>query len=620
MDMSMNSHSAEISLLALPLVLLAAAVISVPIARFARLSAIVAYLVAGVVIGPYGLGVFSTPERVLPVAELGIVMLLFLIGLELELSRLLAMRRDIFGLGVAQLVLTAAAIAGLAIATGMFQWRAALLAGLALALSATSIALRILEERGHLQQPYGQRAFAILLFQDMSVVPLLALVPLLASPGEATQHLGLAETAGSVALVGAAIAAVVVAGRYLLNPFFRLLAWTGAREIMTAAALLVVLGAALLMQTVGMSMALGAFLAGVLLAESTYRHELEADIEPFRGLLLALFFMGVGMTIDMGIVWANLWLVLGAAIAITLLKAAIVWALFRVTCTRRGEALQAGSVLTGAGEFAFVLLPLGTSLGILSVNQGNLLSAIAAITLLIGPPFAYLSEIALRRLTRADAREADDFADAQGSVLVIGFGRFGQIVSQYLLAEEVDVTAIDLDPTMIQVAARFGFKVYYGDGTRLDVLRAAGLDKARLIAICIDNEEQTSRIVDLVQAEFPGTKIFARSYDRGHTLQLLAKNVDYELRETFESAMLFGRKTLEAIGIDADRAAIVEDFIRTRDRDRVAIQQAEGIYAGIDLLRQRPTMTPFSEPQRGGKALNQEAGELIVPESEDVEG
>ena len=195
---------------------------------------------------------------------------------------------------------------------------------------------------------------------------------------------------------------------------------------------------------------------------------------------------------------------------------------------------------------------------------------------------------------------------------MIGFGRFGQIVSQYLLAEEIDVIAIDMDPTMIQVAARFGFKVYYGDGTRLDVLRAAGLEKARLIAICIDNEEHVNRIVDLVQTEFAGTKIFARSYDRGHTLQLLSKNVDYELRETFESAMKFGRKTLETMGVDPDRAAIVEDFIRNRDRDRVAIQQAEGIYAGIDLLRQRPTMTPFSEPQRGAQALNQEAGELIV--------
>src|SRR3954451_10336848 len=447
-DHTMDSHSAEISLLAPPLILLAAAVISVPLARFARLSAIVAYLLAGVVIGPYGLRLFSTPESVLPVAELGIVMLLFLIGLELELSRLLAMRRDIFGLGVAQLLITAAAIAGLAIATGLFQWRAALVAGLALALSATSTALRLLEERGHLQHPYGQRAFAILLFQDMSVVPLLALVPLLRMDGGAAQQVSLAETANSAALIGGAIAAVVIAGRYLLNPFFRMLAWTGAREVMTAAALLVVLGAALLMQTVGMSMALGAFLAGVLLAESTYRHELEADIEPFRSLLLALFFMGVGMTIDMAVVWANLWLVVGAAVLITLLKAGIVWVLFRVTCVKRGDALRARSVLTGAGEFAFVLLPLGTSLGILSATQGSLLSAIAAITLLFGPPFAELTERLVRRLARTNEPEADNFDGTTPSVLVIGFGRFGQIVSQYLLAEGVDVTAIDRDPDM----------------------------------------------------------------------------------------------------------------------------------------------------------------------------
>src|SRR6185295_11965086 len=619
----MDSHSADFGLLASPLVLLAAAVISVPIARFARLSAIVAYLVAGMVIGPYGLRLFGTPESVLPVAELGVVMLLFLIGLELELSRLLAMRRDIFGLGVAQLALTAAAIAGLAFATGRFDLRASLVAGLALALSATSIALRILEERGHLQQPYGQRAFAILLFQDMSVVPLLALIPLLAPAGEVTQHASLSSTASSVATACAAIAALVVAGRYLLNPFFRLLAWTGAREVMTAAALLVVLGAAVLMQIVGMSMALGAFLAGVLLAESSYRHELEADIEPFRGLLLALFFMGVGMTIDMKIVWANLWLVIAAAVLITLLKAGIVWALFRVTCARRGEALQAGSVLTGAGEFAFVLFPLGTSLGILNANQGSFLSAIAAVTLLIGPPFASLTELALRRFARGEQREADDFADAHGSVLVIGFGRFGQIVSQYLLAEEIDVTAIDLDSDMIQVAGRFGFKVYYGDGTRLDVLRAAGLEKARMIAICIDNQEACNRIVDLTKAEFPGTKIFARSYDRGHTLQLLAKGVDYEKRETFESAMRFGQKALEAMGIDPDRVAIVEDFIRNRDRERIAIQQAEGIYAGIDLLRKRPKMAPFTAPQRPAKPLNVEAGEIIAaeaPEGENVDG
>jgi len=267
-----------------------------------------------------------------------------------------------------------------------------------------------------------------------------------------------------------------------------------------------------------------------------------------------------------------------------------------------------------------VLLPLGVLIGVLSPAEGSLLSAIAAITLLLGPPFATLTEALVRRLARQDEREADDFDGATGSVLVIGFGRFGQIVAQYLLAENVDVTTIDLDPEMVQVAGRFGFKVYYGDGTRLEVLRAAGLEKARLIAICVDKEEQTNRIVDLVQAEFPGTKIFARSYDRGHTLQLLAKDVDFELRETFESAMRFGRETLVALGIDADRVAIVEDFIRTRDRDRLAVQQAEGIYAGLDLLRTRPTPTPLSEVQRDARALNMEAGELIAVEKEEVEG
>src|SRR5713226_3542394 len=387
----MHAQPAEFGFLSLAVVLLATAVISVPIARRIRLSAIVAYLAAGVLIGPWGVGFFRAPETILAVAELGVVLLLFLIGLEVDFSRLLAMRRDIFGLGAAQLTLTAAAIAALALAAGL-TGRGAIIAGISLALSATAIALRILEDRGHLQQTYGQRAFAILLFQDMSVVPLLALLPLLAPGGDARGGDWAADLL-SVGRVAAAIAALVLAGRYLLNPAFRLRAETGAREVMTAAALLVVLGAALLMQAVGMSMALGAFLAGVLLAESTYRHELEADIEPFRGLLLALFFMSVGMSIDMQVVVANLPLITAAAVAITILKAGIVAMLFRATCSRR-DAQRAGSVLTGAGEFAFVLLPLGVSLGMLSGPDGNLVTAIAAMTMLIGPPFAELTEAA----------------------------------------------------------------------------------------------------------------------------------------------------------------------------------------------------------------------------------
>jgi Kef-type K+ transport system membrane component KefB/voltage-gated potassium channel Kch len=537
-------------------------------------------------------------------------MLLFLIGLELELGRLVALRRAIFGLGAAQLALTALAIGTPAYLVGLVDWRGAVVAGVALAMSATAIALEILEERGQLQQDYGQRAFAILLFQDMAVVPLLAALPLLAQAGGST-HTNISDGLRAVALIVGAILLIVIAGRYLLNPFFRLLAQTGSREVMTAAALLVVLGAALIMQKAGMSMALGAFLAGVLLAESNYRHELEADIEPFRGLLLALFFMGIGMSIDLAIVRANVWLILVAAIVITALKAAIVWLLFRATCVREADALRAGSVLTAAGEFAFVLIPLGGSLGVLDPRQGSILTAIAAITMLLGPLVATLTEALLRRFKPLDAREPDDFSDARGSVLVIGFGRFGQIVSQCLLAEAIDVTTIDNDPGMIQDAAGFGFKVYYGDGTRLDVLRAAGAGDARLIAVCIDNREAASRVVDLVHAEFPGTKLYVRSFDRRHTLQLIAKGVDFELRETYESALVFGRSTLEALGIDSERAAATEQFVRSRDLDLLALQQAEGLSAGADLLRTRMVHEPLSTPAREVKPLNPEAEEII---------
>ena len=600
----------ELGFLTFGLVLLAAAVLSVPIARRLGLSAIVAYLIAGIVIGPHGLAAFGTPESIIPVSELGVVMLLFLIGLELELGRLVALRRAIFGLGAAQLALTALAIGALAYLVGLVDWRGAVVAGVALAMSATAIALEILEERGQLQQDYGQRAFAILLFQDMAVVPLLAVLPLLAQAGE-SNHADVGDGLRAVALIVGAILLIVVAGRYLLNPFFRLLAQTGSREVMTAAALLVVLGAALVMQKAGMSMALGAFLAGVLLAESNYRHELEADIEPFRGLLLALFFMGIGMSIDLAVVRANLWLILVAAAVITVLKAAIVWLLFNATCVRRADALRAGSVLTAAGEFAFVLIPLGGSLGVLDARQASILTAIAAITMLLGPLVATFTETLLRRLNPPDTREPDDFSEARGSVLVIGFGRFGQIVSQCLLAEDIDVTTIDNDPEMIQDAAGFGFKVYYGDGTRLDVLRAAGAGEARLVAVCIDNRQAASRIVDLVHAEFPGTKLYVRSYDRRHTLQLIAKGVDFELRETYESALVFGRSTLEALGLDSERAAATEQFVRARDLDRLAVQQAEGLSAGTDLLNTRMVHEPLSTPAREVKPLNPEAEEII---------
>jgi glutathione-regulated potassium-efflux system protein KefB len=601
--------------LPLVLVLLTAAVVSVPIARRLGLSAIAAYLVAGIAIGPGGLGLFADPATILTVAELGVVLMLFVIGLELELSRLLAMGRAIFGLGAAQLVVTATTLGMLAVASGLVGWRGALVAGLALAMSTTSIALQILEERGHLQRAYGQRAFAILLFQDMAVVPLLALLPLLA-PWTDSQIASGAQAFAAVAKIGGAIAVVVLAGRYLLNPFFRLLAATGAREVMTAAALLVVFGTALLMQAVGMSMALGAFLAGVLLAESNFRHELEADIEPFRGLLLALFFMGVGMSIDMRVVYGHAWLIVAAALVITVLKAVIVALLFRATCPDPGDGWRAGSVLTGAGEFAFVLFPLAGALGLLAPQQSNLLSVIAAVTMLMGPAVAALTQVVLRRTRVTRASTLADFDGVHGSVLLIGFGRFGQVVSQYLLAEGIDVIALDNNAQMIQNAGRFGFKVYYGDGTRLDVLRAAGAAQARLIAVCVDAREATDRIVDLVRTEFPGTKLYVRSYDRPHTLELIRKGVDFELRETYESAAAFGRSTLEGLGLDALRVQAVDADLRRRDRERLALQQTEGVLGGMDLLHRPVTPQPLRAPERTGRALNPEAEDIIAHETE----
>lgn len=617
----MDMPQEPLGYLPLAVVLLVAAVASVPLARALKLSPIVAYLIAGMLIGPFGLGVIRAPQTVLTVAELGVVMLLFLIGLELEFSRLLKMRRDIFGLGAAQLVLTACVIGGLGAAAAGLSWRGAVVAGLALAMSATSIALRMLEERGELHSVYGERAFAILLFQDMAVVPLLALLPLLAPYGAGSASRSLAQTLASIALVASAIAFVVGAGRYLINPLFRLLAGTGAREVMTAAALLIVLGTALLMHAVGMSMALGAFLAGVVLAESNYRHELEADIEPFRGLLLALFFMGVGMSIDLALVRANLWLIVAAAVLITLLKAAIVAVLFRATCARPGDALSAGSLLTAAGEFGFVLLPLGGALGVLSAAQVGLLTAIAAVTMLLSAPVAALTQALMRRRAPPDLEALDDFEGAHGTVLMIGFGRFGQVVSQCLLAEGIDVTIIDNNPARIQNAGRFGFKIYYGDGTRLDVLRAAGADAARMIAVCIDDREAAVRIAAMVRAEFGGKLLYMRAYDRPHTLELRARGVDYEVRETFESALAFGRDALVGLGLDLDRARETTRDVRQRDAARLVLQQAEGIHAGIDMLHTRPVQpAPLVIPRRRARALTRETDDIIRAEQESGPG
>jgi monovalent cation:proton antiporter-2 (CPA2) family protein len=614
----MASAASHASFLPPVLTFCAAAVVAVPLFRRLGLSAVLGYLAAGVAIGPSGFALIEDPQTTATVAELGVVLLLFIVGLELKLSHLWALRRDIFGLGTAQLAVTSVVMGSAAWWQG-FSGPAAIVAGVSLGLSATAIALQMLGERGDLQQAYGQRSFAILLFQDLSIVPILAMLPLLATGAAAQEGSGL-DSLVAVATALAAIGAVVLIGRYGLNPFFRILANSGAREVLTASALLVVLGAAALMEAVGLSMAMGAFLAGLLLAESNFRHQLEADIEPFRGILLGLFFMSVGMSIDAALVRQQ-WLTLLIATPVVVVgKTVITAVLARLFGSPWRDSVRAGAILATAGEFAFVLLPIAAGLGIMPVPVAQLVTALAALTMLVGPIAAKLLDMALARRRTPDAQPAIGMVGAQGEelasrVLVIGFGRFGQVVNQVLLAQGIDVTVIDNDVNRIRDAARFGLRVYYGDGTRLDVLRAAGAEKAEMICLCVDAPATTLKIVELIHEEFQHARTFVRAYDRVHAIELMNHEVDYQLRETFESAIVFSRSALEELGVDAAQAASVADDVRKRDIARLMLQRAGGSMDGADLLvgakiAPEPLVTPASR----ARGLSEETRDILGEE------
>jgi glutathione-regulated potassium-efflux system protein KefB len=581
--------------------LLGAGVVAVPLFKRIGLGAVVGYLAAGIAIGPFGLRLFTEPASILSVAQLGVVMLLFVIGLELKPSRLWALRRDIFGLGIAQVVFSVILLAAAGMAVGG-TFATALIAAMGLALSSTAIVMQILEERGETTEPHGQKIFAVLLLQDLAIVPLLAIVTLLSPiPAEAS-----VSPAVKIVIALVAVAGIIAVGRYLLNPVFRIFADTKAREVMTAAALLVVLGAAFAMQAGGLSMAMGAFLAGVLLSESSFRHQLEADIEPFRGLLLGLFFLGVGMSLDLRLILSEWLSLIGLVIGFMVLKTLAIYAVARVR-SKHNEALRIALLLPQGGEFAFVLYAAAAESGIFSAEMASLLTAAVILSMALTP----LAPYALKLLIGKEAPSMDGIdvpAGLTGTALVIGFGRFGQVASQMLLARQVDVSIIDSDTEMIRVAARFGFKIYYGDGTRLDVLRAAGAGSAKIIAICIDDRAATDRIVELVNSEFPVAELYVRSFDRGHTLSLIGAGVAYEIRETFESAMAFGEATLRGLGFSPEEAAATASDVRERDRVRLQIQQAEGIYAGREYFR--PTPAPLTPPKRSGRPLSEQTAVL----------
>ncbi|MEX1215127.1 cation:proton antiporter [Saccharospirillum sp.] len=568
----------------------------------------VGYLFAGILIGPYGLRVFRDAESVMDVAQLGVVLLLFVIGLDTRLSRLVAMKRDILFVGNGQVWLTALVLGFVAWLFGL-SIAAVIIVGFAFALSGTAIALQLLDERGDMSRPYGQKSFAVLLTQDMLTVPILALIPLFLVGTGTVSRTG--SAIGDTLLAIGVVGGIILVGRYVLDHVFRWLATGGAREVMTAAALLVVIFASLAASYAGLSMALGAFLAGVMLAGSSYRHQLRADVEPFRGLLLALFFMSIGMLINLADVWNNILLVVTLLVAYLVIKVTVATLVAHFSGSSWPESLRFGLLLSAAGEFAFVLVPLVAGQGLIDAQTTNILIALAALSMVASPPLAVLAERWIKTLDQREETPEEDFGNARGSALVIGFGRFGQIASQLLLAEDIETTLIDFRPERIRAAARFGFKVYYGHGLNLDMLRAAGAEQAKLIMVCIDDPTEALAAVTMIRSAFPEVQLHARAYDRGHALALMKAGVDHQVRETFESAITAGRGMLEALGVPHEQARRTEHDVRQRDLKRLELQRLQGVDAGVDFLHSNLQPEPLKAPDHPATSLNTEADEIL---------
>jgi glutathione-regulated potassium-efflux system ancillary protein KefC len=544
------------------LIYLAAAVICVPIAKRLGMGSVLGYLIAGAAIGPWGLMLVADVESIMHFSEFGVVLMLFVIGLELEPRRLMAMRRNVFGGGALQLGLCGAALAAAAAMLGM-GWKAALVTGLALALSSTAIAVATMSERNFLPTPTGQSGFAVLLFQDIAAIPLLAVIPLL---GVATAaH---ADPGWMAALKAfGAIAGVIVAGLYLTRPLLRAIAATDLREVFTAVALLLVIGIAQLMTFAGLSMGLGAFLAGVLLASSEYRHALETDIEPFKGLLLGLFFISVGMAIDFGLLSRQPGTVALLLSGFLLLKLLTLWAAARIIGVTPRQRWLFAVLLSQGGEFAFVVFGAAQLAGVLSKEWSALLTMVVALSMATTPLLLLLHDWWMARIECARGEkgrkgEADVIDENNAPVIIAGFGRFGQIVGRLLIANGVRAVVLDHDPEQIELLRKYGTKVFYGDATRLDLLHAAGAKEAKLLINAIDDMEDNLALTDIVRENFPSLKIIARARNVTHYIELKSRGVEVVERETFESALHAGRHALEALGLDRFRARDMANIFR----------------------------------------------------------
>lgn len=566
------------------------ALVFVLIFRRLGLGATLGYLVAGAVVGPQVLHLVGDAESKIGVAELGITLLLFIVGLELNPTRLWALKKEIFGLGLLQVVLCGIAVTGVVALSRGFSWSAAVALGLPLALSSTAQVLPMLQSAGRLRTPFGERAFSILLFQDLSIVPLITLVTILSrNPADAGGPPGWLLFLYTVA----AVAGLVLAGRFLLRPMFRIIGNLGEREMFVFAALFTVIAAAAIMEALGLSTALGAFVAGVMLADSPYRHELEADVEPFRSILLGLFFLAVGMMLDLRAIADQPVFVISMALALIATKAAIIFGIglaFRMTWR---AALALGLLLSQGGEFGFVLFAQAQHALLIKPEAASLFGAIVTLSMATTP---FLMKVTRRIRTEPAPTGARDEPRADGAnALIVGYGRFGQTVAQMLIAQGVPVTLIDTDIEMIDVASEFGAKVYYGDGTRLDLLRQAGAAEAELILFCMDGDQVSPDLVRGVHEAFPDASIFVRAFDRRAVIKLKGAPLEGVVREVLESAVRMGRMALRSIGVDEMEIDRSEDIYRRTDKERLRVQAETGdMRAARDI-----TITQVERGQRG---------------------
>lgn len=552
---------------------LAAAVVAVSVSRRYGLGAVLGYLAAGALIGPHLLNLTPDMRQASELSELGVILLLFIIGLELSPQRLWVMRRAVFGAGLLQVVLSALLLGTAALFAGLAR-NSALIVGLGLALSSTALGLQILAERKQLQSPHGRLAFAILLFQDLAAIPILALIPLLGTHTTATSTSD--QFLAALRIIGV-IAAVIVGGRYLLRPVFRIVAGTKIAEVFTATALLVVLGTAWLMQLAHIQMSLGAFLAGLLLADSEYRHEIEAQIEPFKGLLLGLFFLSVGVSLDLDLVRQQPLLIGTIVLCMLALKSAVLLGLGKLSGkVDFAECLRLAAVLAGGGEFAFVVFNLAQDRDLLDGHQHDLLVVAVTLSMALTPLAVIAASRWLATLKVAPPREFDEIIDGHPRVIIAGYGRVGQIVARVLRAQHIPFTALEASVEQVDISRRFGSNIYFGDPSRPELLRAAGVEKAEVFVLATDDPEANLRTARLVRRMFPHLKIVARARNRQHAFRLMDLTIDDVVRETLHSSLEMSRLVLVDLGLDSGTAA--ERVEKFREHDATVLQAQYLVY------------------------------------------